>query len=110
MQQLEDVDPELLDQAIRQLLARREQHPNPAREAAIVERIGRSREMMEWAEMLIGQGPATPYELAKVLTGVAIGLEVGYELGARGENLRRTWARETPISGGKAVDPEDKSK
>jgi hypothetical protein len=104
MLQLEDVDPELLDQAIRQLLARREQHPNPAREAAIVERIGRSREMMEWAEMLAGPLPAA---LLPVLTAVAIGLEVGYELGARGENLRRTWARETPISRGKAVEGEE---
>jgi hypothetical protein len=79
--QLEDLDPELLDQVIRRLLARRQTNLNPAREAAIAEHLSQSAELMEWAEM-IARAPVVR-EMSRLLTAVCIGLEIGYELGGR---------------------------
>jgi hypothetical protein len=82
---LEDVDPELIDQTIRQLLAK---DRSPAREAAICQHLGDSRELSEWVVMIIDGNPPPTNDprtaaLARLMAAVALGLEIGYELGTR---------------------------
>lgn len=86
MRSLEEIDPELLNQAIRMLLSR----PRPIhKEAAITAHLQQSRELAEWVEMCaVAAGPlATKLKLslfeahqAQLYTAFAIGLEIGYVL------------------------------
>jgi hypothetical protein len=77
MRQLEDIDPGILDQTIRRLLSR--ERP-PDREAAIAAHLGQSAELREWVEMLAAAHAPT---MLLVYSAMAIGLEIGYELGQR---------------------------
>ena len=86
LRSLEELDPELLDQAIRKLLARARQ---PHREAAIAAHLGQSKELREWIEVCASgmkdfasaQG-LTPSQALQVqlYTAFVIGLETGYIL------------------------------
>jgi hypothetical protein len=81
---LQDLDPELIDQAIRRVLATPR---SPERELAIATHLGGSTELLEWAEMIYDERPPHPAPrvtaMSKILTAVAVGLEIGYQLGIR---------------------------
>jgi hypothetical protein len=86
MRSLEEIDPGLLDQAIRRLLAK----PRAIdKEAAISAHMEKSAELKEWVEMVAqAVGPmATKLNLtvfeahqAQLYVAFALGLEVGYVL------------------------------
>ena len=82
MIQLEEIDPVLIDHAIRRVLAMKRA---PDREIAIANHLGGSAELMEFAEMIQMEPPPDPdprtAALSKILSAVAVGLEVGYQLG-----------------------------
>jgi hypothetical protein len=81
---VEDVDPKLLDQAVRQVCATRR---SPDRELAIASHLGESAELLEWLKMILSEPPPDPdprvAAMARICTAVAVGLEIGYALGAR---------------------------
>ena len=86
MKNLEEVDPELIDQAIRRIVAGRRA---PDREVAIATHLSGSAELKEWIEMLADTAPNLAQEFQLSLpdamrsllyTALAVGLEVGYEL------------------------------
>jgi hypothetical protein len=86
LRSLEEIDPELLDQAIRKLLARARP---PHREAAIAAHLGQSKELREWIEMCAtgvkriaadhGLNPLQALQV-QLYTAFVIGLETGYIL------------------------------
>jgi hypothetical protein len=85
---LEELDPELIDQAIRRLL----KAPRPPhREIAVIRRLEASRELAEWVEIMRRLPPVYPDPevnlKAMLYSAVSIGLEVGYELGGRNPEL-----------------------
>lgn len=86
MRILEEIDPGLIDQAIRRLLAK----PRAMdKEAAISAHMQKSAELKEWVEMVArAAGPmATKFRLSlheahmlQLYVAVALGMEVGYVL------------------------------
>ena len=96
---LENLDPELIDQAIRRVLA---VSRSPEREVAIATHLGGSGELLEWVMMLQAEAPPDPdpslAAIAKLFTAVAVGLEVGYQLGFR-EAERGRSRMSAPVSG-----------
>jgi len=93
MRKLEEVDPELIDQAVGRVC--RLAKGDPSREIAIATHLSMSAELVEWVEMIYNEPPPSPDPVvarkAMLFSAVSIGLEVGYELGA----LEK--ARELPI-------------
>src|SRR6266581_1161419 len=81
---LEEVDPELLDQAVRRIVA--EIRRAPDREVAIANRVWQSDEVREWICFIHSEPVPTALGvdilMMRLLSAFAIGLEVGYDLGA----------------------------
>jgi ABC-type histidine transport system ATPase subunit len=84
MRNLAQIDPELLDQAVRKVCAQRKSGGGP-REAAIAFKLSESPEVLEWLEMLYAEPPASrDPEIAQkaiIMASFAIGIEIGYMLG-----------------------------
>jgi len=100
MKALEEVDPGLIDQSIRRVLAMARA---PDREAMIAHKLSSSAELDEWVDILV-QFSLMPHfdpdaaQKAVVLSAVAVGLEVGYALGMR--ESQRTSERQIPDEDG----------
>jgi hypothetical protein len=93
MIKLENLDPVLIDQAIRQVLAGER---SPEREAAVAMHLGTSPELMEWVQMIVAlpvpSSDPRVAALSRFFTAVSLGLEVGYQLGSReAERERSRW-------------------
>jgi len=91
VRQLQDVDPELIDQAVRRVCAMQR---SPEREAAISHHLAGSAELLEWVQMLLVEPAPVPdpriAAMAKIFSAVAIGLEVGYQLGFHEKERERS--------------------
>lgn len=79
---LEDVDPGLIDQAIRRLMEHFD-HRAPDREAAITAHLEQSGELREWLQMTADVVHQVGLLKPGLFAACAIGLEIGYELGLR---------------------------
>jgi hypothetical protein len=82
MRQIEEIDPELIDHAVRRVCAA----SRPLdRELAIATHLGGSAELLEWVEMIYRDPAPDPdpriAAMSKLFSAVAVGLEVGYALG-----------------------------
>jgi hypothetical protein len=87
---LEDVSPELIDQAVCDVVAIPD-GASAARVSAICVKVAASAEAMEWVQMMDAALRAVPSEMrpSAIMTAFTVGLEVGYKLGCR-EILRYT--------------------
>lgn len=80
MKQLEEIDPELIDQAVRAVV--RDRRRAPDKEVAIATHVSESPEIMEWVELMAKSSPPfSPW--VRSMSAICIGMEVGYQLGLR---------------------------
>jgi hypothetical protein len=80
---LEEIDPLLMDQAVRRVISGVR---DVGKEATIAENIASSQEMREWVQMLryandLEVPEGVDLVMMKLLSAFTVGVEVGYDLG-----------------------------